>query len=195
MPPPLLLASASPRRADLLRAAGYAFAIEPADIDEEAYQDQYSPRELGLFLAQMKARDVAARFPNHVVLAADTVVTVNGKSLGKPVDVADARRIMTLLAGRSHEVITGVAVRAGASEWFQAVTSHVAMPTLPPSELDLYLASNRWRGKAGGYGIQDSNPIVACLGGSVTNVMGLPMDETRSLLTLAGVAPVTPDNV
>jgi septum formation protein len=188
---PLILASASPRRADLLTRAGYDFAVEPAEFDEDAYLDQYAPRELAAFLADAKARRVAARHPDDVVLAADTVVAFGDTALGKPATPLEAREMIRLLAGATHLVITGVAVHAPSQklELGETVMSAVRMRPLDALELEEYIASERWRGKAGGYGIQDPSPIVTCLSGSPSNVVGLPMARTRSLLARAGVTP------
>jgi septum formation protein len=189
-----LLASASPRRADLLRQAGYAFDVVPADVDEEQYADRFPPRELASFLARTKAREVAGRFPDRVVLAADTVVALGDRSLGKPADDAEAREMIALLSDQTHEVITGVVVCRPGLELTKSAVSTVSMVHLSRTEIEAYVVSGRWRGKAGGYGIQDAAPIVTCLGGSVSNVMGLPMDETVSLLGQGGVTPVRSDN-
>jgi septum formation protein len=187
----LILASASPRRADLLRRAGYTFLIDPAELDEEAYLDQYPPRELAAFLAYAKARQVADRHPGDVVLAADTVVAFGETCLGKPSGPLEAREMIRLLAGATHLVITGVAVHAPSLrlELGETVMSAARMRPLDPRELEAYVSSERWRGKAGGYGIQDASPIVTCLSGSSTNVVGLPMAQARTLLARVGVLP------
>lgn len=192
----LILASASPRRAALLRQAGYAFAVHPPNLDEDQYLEKFSPQQLAAFLATAKAWEIATRFPDDVTLAADTVIAFGDTALGKPADAAAAREMIRFLGGATHVVITGIAVLAPARkiELGLTVLSAVRMRVLTASELDEYVRSDRWQGKAGGYGIQDPAPIVTCVGGSVSNVMGLPMTQTRQLLQHAGVLSATPDN-
>jgi septum formation protein len=192
----LILASASPRRAALLSQAGYEFVVHASNFDEAAQLEKILPRKLAGFLATGKARDVAARFPEDVILAADTVIAFGDTPLGKPHDANDARDMIRLLGGATHVVITGVAVHCLARkiELEETAMSAVRMMPLCASELDRYVASERWRGKAGGYGIQDAESIVTCVGGSVSNVVGLPMSLTRRLLAQAGVVPGRSDN-
>jgi septum formation protein len=187
----LILASASPRRAALLRDAGYAFAVDPADVDEDRYPGTPLPRELALLLAQSKARHVAQRHPGDVVLAADTVVAFGDTPLGKPHDARHAREMLRLLAGTTHIVVTAVAVAGPdpAVLRVDSAMSAVRMPARQPQRLDDYIASRLWEGKAGGYGIQDPDPIVTLVGGELTNVIGLPMPQTTRLLAHAGIHP------
>ena len=187
----LILASASPRRAALLRDAGYTFVVEPARVDEDAHLGTRPPPDLAKFLANLKADEVAARFPDAVTLAADTVVALGDVSLGKPSDDREARDMIRLLRGRTHDVYTGVALRHPATgvAMSDVDRSTVRMHALTDDEVELYVASMRWAGKAGGYGIQDPDPIVICEAGIVTNVIGLPMELTERLLTSAGVRP------
>jgi septum formation protein len=187
----LILASGSPRRQELLREAGYEFLVSPADIDESVYPPGSSPAEIAEHLAVAKARAVAARFPNDVVLAADTVVALGNDALGKPSDAADARRLLSLLGGTAHEVITAVVVvHAAANLRLQArVTSAVHMRVLTAAEADAYIATGDWQGKAGGYGIQDQDPFVTRTSGCHTNIVGLPMTTTTRLLAEAGITP------
>lgn len=110
----LILASASPRRATLLREAGYTFTVEPADVDESESAGEAAP-DYVIRVASLKARTVAARFPDDIVLAADTTVAVDGVMLAKPADDADAERMLRLLSGRAHEVLTGLVIMGGAS--------------------------------------------------------------------------------
>jgi septum formation protein len=197
VPPRLVLASASPRRQELLRGAGYAFDVVPADIDEDEYPPTHSPAELAEYLALAKARAVADRLSrgasrdanDFVVLAADTVVALNNEPLGKPTDPDDARRMLRLLGGTTHSVITGVAVVRHATGLLLhgRVTSTVNMRHLIGSEVEAYVASNEWQGKAGGYGIQDDDPFVTRIAGCHTNIVGLPMTTTAKLLADAGV--------
>ena len=185
----LILASASPRRAALLKEAGYAFVVRPADIDEESYLQKLPPARLASVLASVKAGKIAEDAPDDVTLAADTVVVFDDVALGKPADEKEARNMLQLLTGATHIVITGIAVRCpkGKIDLTDTAMSAVRMSYLTPDEVDAYLASGRWRGKAGGYGIQDPDPIVKCVGGSISNVIGLPMRETRRLLEKAGI--------
>jgi septum formation protein len=188
-PPRLVLASASPRRQELLREAGYRFVTEPANVDEDSYPDKMLPGDLAEYLAFLKAEAVAERFPNDVVLGADTVVAFGDTILGKPDDDHDARRMLELLSGTTHVVVTGVAVvrKSAGLVRRSRVLSAVHMRPMSLQEIDAYVASGEWRGKAGGYGIQDPDPFVTRKAGSHSNIVGLPMDETRRLLAEAGV--------
>jgi septum formation protein len=190
----LILASGSPRRQQLLREAGYVFEVHPANIDEEDYPPGTMPSDLAGRLAVRKANAVAPQFPEGVVLAADTVVALGDRALSKPTDAADARRMLELLSGTTHIVITGVAVVRLAGNYAASarVMSGVRMRPLSPEEVARYVASNDWQGKAGGYGIQDDDPFVTRIAGCHTNIVGLPMAETRRLLAAAGITPATP---
>ena len=192
--PRLILASASPRRQQLLRDAGYAFVIHPADVDEETYPRGTLPAALAQLLAVHKAEAVAPRFPDDVVLAADTVVAFGDRPHGKPADAAQALRMLDLLSGTTHIVITGVAVicRATNHSASARVMSAVRMRQLIPDEVARYVATNEWQGKAGGYGIQDQDPFVTRIAGCHTNIVGLPMTHTRRLLAAAGITPANP---
>jgi septum formation protein len=188
-PARLILASASPRRQELLREAGYVFDVQPADVDESDHPPGLEPAALAAYLADRKADAVAARFPEAVVLAADTVVALGATALGKPDDARHARAMLASLAGTNHSVVTGVTVlcRARGVREQVVVTSSVHMRRLTPAEIDAYVATGQWQGKAGGYGIQDQDPFVTRITGSLTNIVGLPIDETRGLLREAGV--------
>ncbi len=189
--PRLVLASASPRRQQLLREAGYAFDIDPADIDEDDHDPTLLPADLAEYLAVRKAQAVAARHPHDVVLGADTVVSFGDQILGTPVDADDARRMLEILGGTTHVIVTGVAVAHVASGFEKStrVFSAVHMRTMTPDEIEQYVAGGEWRGKAGGYGIQDPDPFVTRTAGGVSNIVGLPMPETQALLEAAGVVP------
>ncbi len=189
MRPRLILASASPQRRRLLSEAGYDFLTHPADIDELSVARGLPPAEAAVRIARAKAQAVAGKFQDDVVLAADTVVGLGEMILGKAADAADARRILSQLSGTTHEVITGVAViylRSGLS-LVERVISTVEMKPLAPGEIDAYIASDQWQGKAGAYGIQDSDPFVRRTAGCWTNIVGLPMTTTAKLLGLAGI--------
>jgi len=189
--PRLILASASPRRQQLLAEAGYRFVAHPADVDESAFPPDLFPADVAALLAQRKSEVVAERFPDDVVLAADTVVSLGQQMLGKPADAADARRILGALAGTHHETITAVVVACRSAGFRQSrvVRSSVSMRSITTAELDAYIASGLWEGKAGAYGIQDDDPFVTRIDGSLSNIVGLPMDETREMLLAAGIRP------
>jgi len=185
----LVLASASPRRQELLREAGYEFAVQPADIDESTAPPHLLPAELARFLAISKANAVAAQFPNDFVLGADTVVAFGDRPLGKPADPEEARRMLALLSGTTHVVITAVTLMCRAVDLQQTrtVMSAVRMRPLLPLEVDAYVASRQWEGKAGGYGIQDQDPFVTRMSGSLSNIVGLPMEAVKEMLAGVGV--------
>ena len=187
----LILASASPRRQSLLREAGYQFLVRAADIDESAVAriPDISPEEVALRLAVAKARAVAGEFPSDVVLGADTVVALGNSVIGKADDAAHAREILGKLSGSTHRVITAVAVVRGDAGMCltEQVVSTVQMRALSAAEIDAYIASDQWRGKAGAYGIQDRDPFVVRMEGCLTNIVGLPMTTTRRLLKQAGI--------
>jgi septum formation protein len=187
----LILASSSPRRQALLQEAGYAFDVALPDVHEDDGPANVLPVDLAIQLARAKARDVAERYPRKVVLGADTVVAFGDRILGKPRDAADARRILGLLSGTTHIVVTGVAVVHAEAKFREVrrVLSAVRMRVIRPSEIDRYIDTGLWEGKAGGYGIQDGNPFIKGVVGCVTNVVGLPMSTTRQLLSAAGVEP------
>ncbi len=187
----LILASASPRRQQLLQEAGYAFIVEPANIDEEDHPPGLLPGELAEWLAVQKANSIADRHPDDVVLGADTVVALGSQILGKPADVGHADQMLRTLAGTTHQVITGVAVIHRAAGFIRTaqVLSTVHMRALTAREISDYVATNDWQGKAGGYGIQDADPFVTRISGDLTNIVGLPMEKTIELLAEAGISP------
>ncbi|MFN4091791.1 MAG: Maf family protein [Brevundimonas sp.] len=185
--PELVLASASPRRVELLALVGITpDRIDPADIDETPLKDETPPR-LAARLASEKARAVAERSPDAVVLAADTVVAVGRRLLEKAADEAEAVRFLKLLSGRNHRVYTGVAVVADGKLTQRVVDTRVTFKVLSDAEIDAYVASGEWKGKAGGYGIQGrAGAFVSRIVGSYPAVMGLPLYETVNLLSGAG---------
>lgn len=187
--PRLILASASPRRLELLAQVGIApDAVAPAEVDETPLPREL-PRPCALRLADAKAGAVWAA-PEDVVLAADTVVAVGRRMLGKPADAAEAARFLALLSGRRHRVVTGVAVRRGDRAWARAVETAVRFRRLGARDIERYLASGEWQGKAGGYAIQGrAGAFVPWIGGSYSNVVGLPLVESLSLLEAAGLRP------
>ena len=184
----LILASASPRRLDLLARIGVApDAVVPADIDESVPKGEL-PREHALRLAREKAVAVAAREPDALVLAADTVVAVGRRILPKVEDEATLRACMKLLSGRRHRVLTGVALAIpGQGVRERLVETMIAIKRLSDEEIDYYSAHGEWRGKAGGYALQGYGEVyVRHIAGSYSNVVGLPLAETRVLLKSAG---------
>lgn len=190
-PWPLVLASASPRRLDLLRQIGIEpAAIDPADIDETPRRGEL-PGPHARRLAREKAEAVAARRPDALVLAADTVVAVGRRILPKAETEAEARDCLDLLSGRRHRVHGGVALALPDGRRLERlVETSVAIKRLDASELDAYLATGEWRGKAGGYAIQGrAATLVRWMEGSYSNVVGLPLHEVAGLLRGIGRAP------
>ena len=184
----LILASASPRRIDLLARIGVVpDGVVPADIDESIPKGEL-PRDHALRLAREKAEAVAAAEPDALVLAADTVVAVGRRILPKVEDEETLRACMRLLSGRRHRVMTGVALAIparGVRE--RLVETMIAMKRLSDQEIEYYTSHGEWRGKAGGYALQGYGEVyVRHIGGSYSNVVGLPLAETRVLLKSAG---------
>ncbi len=188
--PRLILASASPRRADLLAQIGVvADAVDPAEIDETPLKDEL-PRPFAARLAQAKAEAVAARQTDALVLAADTVVAAGRRILDKPDDPAETRKHLALLSGRRHRVTTALHLirTTDGRVWSRLVETQVKLKRLSGDEIDAYLATGEWRGKAGGYAIQGiAARFVPWIGGSYSNVVGLPLTETAGLLEAAGL--------
>ncbi|WP_240907017.1 Maf family protein [Paludisphaera rhizosphaerae] len=185
MPKPrLILASASPRRRQLLEEAGYEFEVDPSDVEEPGPEAGVSPSEYAAGLAWRKARAVASRRGSGLILAADTVCAVEGEILNKPVDRADAERMIRLQEGGDADVITGLCLHRGdREEWIGAVEiSVVRFRALTDAERLAYLDSERWEGKSGAYGVQDEDPFVSVARGSFSNVVGLPMERLAALL-------------
>ena len=185
---PLVLASASPRRLDLLAQVGVApDRVDPADIEETPLRDA-TPRRHALRLAVEKARAVAPRSPGAIVLAADTVVAVGRRILPKAETPEQAAYCLKLLSGRNHKVLTGVAAIApDGREASRLVETRVQFKHLSDQERADYLAGGEWTGKAGGYGVQGvAGGFIIDLHGSYTSVVGLPLYETLNLLTGLG---------
>lgn len=186
---PLVLASASPRRRDLLARIGVVpDAVAPADIDETPQRSE-RPRAHAVRLAAEKARAAAALRPDAVILAGDTVVGLGARILPKAEDEATARQCLTLLSGRRHRVFSAIAVITPDGHLREALSETVVrFKRLTPPEIDAYIASGEWHGKAGGYAIQGSaEGFCAWLAGSHSGVVGLPLYEARRLLLAAGV--------
>lgn len=160
-------------------------AILPPDIDEDPRKGEL-PRPYAARLAREKALAVQAG-PDDLVLCADTTVALGRRILGKPADAGEAAAFLTLLGGRRHQVITAIAVRRGDRIWARESLSAVKMKRLSDDELNAYLASGEWQGKAGGYGIQGvAGAFIPWISGSFTGIMGLPVAETATLLQAAG---------
>lgn len=186
---PLILASASPRRRELLAQAGIPFTVVVADVTEHEAEDS-DPREMVRHNAALKADWVAARNPHATVLGADTTVFLDRTVLNKPRDAADARAMLRRLSGRTHTVFTGMAVRrlSDGLKLEEGVASEVTIKPLDEATIELYLSRVHTLDKAGGYAIQEQTDlIVAGYTGSLTNIVGLPVDEMKQLLTRAGL--------
>jgi nucleoside triphosphate pyrophosphatase len=184
----LVLASASPRRLDLLRQVGIVpDHVDPADIDEAPLRDEL-PAAHVVRLALAKARAVEPRHPGDFILAADTVVACGRRILPKAEDAGTARACLTLLSGRRHRVYGGVALLTPSGEaTIRRVVSRVAFKRFSEPELSAYLASGEWHGKAGGYAIQGrAAALIPWMSGSYSNVVGLPLYETVQLLAGRG---------
>ncbi len=190
----LILASASPRRKELLLQAGFVFSVEVADVDETALPGEDAVT-LALRLARIKAEAVWARLqgeqPAAVVLGADTVVAApGGELLGKPVDDEDAARMLRLLSGGSHQVVTGVCVCAQERTEVAAALTFVRFYTLSEAEIAQYIATGEPQGKAGAYAIQGrAARWVPGIQGDYSNVVGLPLALVSDLLAPLGIAP------
>ena len=182
----LILGSGSPRRKELLAQLGIVpDAILPPDINEDPRRAEL-PRPYCARLAREKAMAVQAD-ADDIVLCADTTVALGRRILGKPRDAGEAAQFLTDLGGRRHQVITAVAVRRGARIWARESVSAVKMKRLSDIELNAYLASLEWQGKAGGYAIQGAaSAFIPWISGSFTGIVGLPLAETTALLQAAG---------
>jgi septum formation protein len=183
--PPLILASASPRRAELLRQLQPEFQIVPSDATE-IIDEQLSPQELCQLNAHRKARVVAKKIPDALVLGADTLVFLEREIFGKPRDLADARRMLARLQGRTHQVVTGVSLihLRGYRERLFAASTDVTFRTLSAGQIDDYVAKVNTLDKAGAYAIQEHGDlIVSEISGSFSNVVGLPAERVEEELT------------
>lgn len=186
----LVLASASPRRAELLRAAGIRFDVIPATIDERPLTGE-TPAAYVERVAREKALDVGRRNPGRVILAADTTVVIDEVLLGKPADDAEAHAMLVRLSGRAHDVLTGVAVLCAEERILTAVeTTRVRFVEMTAAEIDWYVASGEPRGKAGSYAIQGlGSRFVDSIDGSYSNVVGLPVAAVWRMLREAKLEP------
>lgn len=184
---PLALASASPRRAELLRALGLSFDVVPSEVDESLVVGS-TPADTAQSLAVAKARSVASKLSGNAVLAADTIVALDGDELGKPGSAQDAISMLSRLNGRVHTVYTGVCLVVNDNEMRDICETQVTFRDLTSEEIEKYVASGSPLDKAGAYGIQDSefSPVKSIIG-SYTNVVGLPLAVTVEMLRLAGL--------
>jgi septum formation protein len=185
----LILASASPRRADLMREAGIEVEVQPANVDENVLSGE-PPEAYVRRVADAKGLAISQRNQRRHVLAADTAVVIDGRILGKPADVEDAERMLRMLSGRSHEVISGVCLmRDGRSVVDAEVeVTVVEFASLSPAEIAWYVASGESMDKAGGYGIQGlASRFVTRIAGSYSNVVGLPIAVVYRMCTKAGL--------
>lgn len=196
----LVLASASPRRQELLRSAGLPFSVVPSHVPEVSLPGE-NPARRAERLAREKAREVARTRTADFVLGADTIVVIDGEMLGKPADAADARRMLRALSGRTHQVITGVCLihpaRDGESlppaargEEVSSCTTLVTMSELDPGEIEFYIQSGEPDDKAGGYAIQGfASRWILRIEGDYTNVVGLPVSLVYQMLRRQGAIP------
>jgi septum formation protein len=183
---PILLASASPRRRELLARAGLAIEVLPADVDESQLPDE-AAGPMAERLALAKAEAIAAEHPSRLVVAADTVVVRDGAVLGKPRDTSEAVAMLASLSGREHEVITGFAVLGIDGATSAAVSTRVRFRSLSAEVIEAYVATGEPMDKAGAYGIQGIGAkLVRSISGSYTNVVGLPLVEVLEAIALRG---------
>jgi len=189
--PALILASNSPRRRELLRQAGYRFEVRPPPIEDRAAEQAPSPGAYAESLAYLKARAAVEHYGlgEGLVLGADTVVVLGGRIIGKPADEADARRILSQLSGSEHQVVTGVALVDAASGRRRLAhdVTRIRMRRMTADEIDAYVAGGEGLGKAGAYAIQETGDrYIERIDGSLTNVVGLPMELLERMLVAAG---------
>ena len=184
----IVLASASPRRQELLRQIGFAFRVVVSDA-EELSGDSISPDRLAEENARRKAKDVAAKEGGNVsVLGADTVVAVDGMIMGKPKDAADAARMLRLLSGRQHFVYTGIALAYKGEVYGDVVRTEVWVDELSEKEIDAYIATGEPMDKAGAYAVQGiAAKFIPRIDGSFSNVVGLPLHAVKELARKAGI--------
>ncbi len=185
-----ILASGSPRRREILARMGFNFKIVPADIDESLHRD-LPPAAYAAQTAALKGRYAASSFPDQVVVAADTIVTLDGQIFGKPKDAADAKAMLMTLAGRTHEVITSVfMIKCPDHTLQQTVSTKVTFADVSPELIDIYVASGESADKSGSYALQGiAAMLIRRVEGSVSSVVGLPACETREMLAQFGIYP------
>lgn len=190
----VVLASASPRRTALLKQMNIAHTIQPADIDESPREDE-TPMALVSRLASEKAQAVKAQLESKqamtsetVILASDTLIAFDGQSVGKPQDKADSKRILKMLSGKTHQVLTSICALSEVQEQTQVITTSVTFAALTDAQIDAYWETGEPADKAGSYAIQGiGGEFVVSINGSASAVIGLPLYETRQLLNEFGV--------
>ena len=193
----LILASKSPRRYELLKQVGLDVDVVPSNINEDFIQGE-SPKDHVVRLAKAKALDVGGQFPNHWVIAADTIVTLNGSILGKPKSREEALEMLRRLSGQEHWVLTGFSVHHFERKKVdvEAVQTAVKMKTLTPVEMEWYVQTGEPFDKAGGYGIQGIGSfMIESIRGSYTNVVGLPMYELFQTLIRSGAISISESGI
>jgi septum formation protein len=187
---PIILASASPRRKQLLADAGYEFKIVPSQVDESTFStENTTPVEYSKQLALAKALDIAQRYPDFIVIGADTVVDFDGRIIGKPADAKDAEKITRMLFSKPHKVITGLAIvcQKRNLQIVEAETTIVYPKKLTDFQIAEHIRSGIWRDKAGAYAIREKDdPFVDHIEGSMTNVMGMPLELFKKMLSHRG---------
>jgi septum formation protein len=182
----LTLASASPRRAELLRAAGIPFDVLPVEVDERFYPNE-KPEHAVVRLAEAKVNAAAARRPDGIVLGADTTVVIRGQALAKPADAEDAARMLRLLSGRTHEVLTGICLGHRTRRLVHVEPTRVRMARMSESEIAWYVSTSEPYDKAGAYAVQGlASRFVEGIDGSYSNVVGLPISNIYQLLKELG---------
>lgn len=178
----IILASASPRRRELLTQVGYRFDVVPSSVEEE--MEDGTPMDIVKHNALIKAQDIAKSYPQDTVIGADTIVVVGGRIFGKPQDKKDAEKMLTELSGRIHQVMTGIAVIQGDRVHSEVVVTDVTMRNYGADEIRAYIATGEPMDKAGAYGIQGIGALfVSHIGGCYNNVVGLPIARVAEVLT------------
>jgi septum formation protein len=184
--PPIILASASPRRRELLAEAGFEFKVVPPKVDESTFRANYTnPYEYARQLALAKAKKIAEQYPEHLVIGADTIVDFAGEIVGKPRDAKEAEQITRKLFSTPHNVITAIAIvrLSDNTELVESDTTTVQPKKLTDEQIAEHVKSGSWRDKAGAYAIQETgDEFVERIEGSLTNVMGLPMELFQKIL-------------
>lgn len=188
MPNSLILASQSPRRAEILSAIGVEFTIAPSSFDEDQIAFDGDPQKYVCTIAEQKALIVSEQFPNDVVIAADTTVYCKGHNFGKPPTKEEAIRYLKALCGSWHSVFTGLSVIKNGVHIQQAEETKLFFNPLSEKEIDIYLSTIDWRDKAGGYAIQTNSALLLSkIDGCFYNAMGLPVNSLQSILAHFGI--------
>ena len=185
---PLVLASASPRRLEILRSFSLPFEVFPHTFDERSVPWNGEDHDYAKELSSSKALNVAQRLPSRTIVAADTIVVIDGKALGKPKDKDDAKRMLLLLSGQWHRVITGICVVSSGKVLTRTDETKVLLQPLTDAHIEAYLDLNQWQDKAAGYAIQGAGAIlVQRIEGCYYNVIGLPVVPLAFMLSEIGI--------